>query len=123
MTENQNLVGWDETFISRISESGSVPMDIEAGTASGERIVEESLWKAMSAQQKIGFFWKDKNRRFLGANEAFLRYYGLTLHDIIGKNDEDMHWHPDPEPRGTMEICRTGSWVGSRYMATAWPAS
>lgn len=98
ISSSKNLVGWDETFISRISESGCVPMDIEAGTASGEWIVEESLWKAMSAQQKIGFFWKDKNRRFLGANEAFLRYYGLTLHDIIGKNDEDMHWHPDPEP-------------------------
>lgn len=93
-----NLAGWDETFISRISGNGTVPPDIAAGTAGEEWIIEESLWKAMSAQQKIGFFWKDRNRRFLGANDAFLRYYGLTLHDIIGKNDEDMHWHPDPEP-------------------------
>ena len=93
-----NLAGWDEAFISKISGNGTVPPDIAAGTAGEEWIIEESLWKAMSAQQKIGFFWKDRNRRFLGANDAFLRYYGLTLHDIIGKNDEDMHWHPDPEP-------------------------
>ena len=44
-------------------------------------------------------FWKDRNRRFLGANQAFLDYYGFSsLSDILGKNDEDMGWHPDPEP-------------------------
>ena len=44
-------------------------------------------------------FWKDKNRRFLGANQAFLDYYGFSsLSEVIGKNDEDMGWHPDPEP-------------------------
>ena len=124
ISSSKNLVGWDETFISRISESGSVPMDIEAGTASGEWIVEESLWKAMSAQQKIGFFWKDKNRRFLGANEAFLRYYGLTLHDIIGKNDEDMHWHPDPEPFKWDEesVLRDGA-VITEGRSSAWLAT
>lgn len=44
-------------------------------------------------------FWKDKNRRFLGVNQAFLDYYGFSsLSEVIGKNDEDMGWHPDPEP-------------------------
>ncbi|MBQ7429234.1 MAG: response regulator [Butyrivibrio sp.] len=44
-------------------------------------------------------FWKDKSRRFLGANQAFLDYYGFSsLAEIIGKTDEDMGWHPDPEP-------------------------
>lgn len=43
-------------------------------------------------------FWKDINRRFLGANKSFLNYYDFTLHNIIGKTDEDMNWHIDPEP-------------------------
>ena len=43
-------------------------------------------------------FWKDINRRFLGANKAFLDYYNFTINDILGKTDEDMNWHIDPEP-------------------------
>ncbi|MCR4658249.1 MAG: GGDEF domain-containing protein [Lachnospiraceae bacterium] len=44
-------------------------------------------------------FWKDKNRRFMGVNQAFLDFYGFGSEDIlIGKTDEDMGWHNDPEP-------------------------
>ena len=44
-------------------------------------------------------FWKDKDRRFLGVNQAFLDYYGFESQDVLlGKNDEDMGWHSDPEP-------------------------
>ena len=44
-------------------------------------------------------FWKDKDRRFVGVNQAFLDYYGFESADLlIGKNDEDMGWHTDPEP-------------------------
>ena len=44
-------------------------------------------------------FWKDKDRRFEGANRAFLDFYEFdSLDDILGKNDEDMGWHPDPSP-------------------------
>ena len=44
-------------------------------------------------------FWKDKDRRFLGVNQAFLDFYGFESADVlIGKNDEDMGWHSDPEP-------------------------
>ncbi len=44
-------------------------------------------------------FWKDKDRRFLGVNQAFLDYYGFESADVlIGKTDEDMGWHSDPEP-------------------------
>ena len=50
-----------------------------------------------SAQDCV--FWKDKNRRFVGVNQAFLDFYGFESADIlIGKNDEDMGWHSDPEP-------------------------
>ena len=44
-------------------------------------------------------FWKDKDRRFVGVNQAFLDYYGFDSEDVlIGKTDEDMGWHSDPEP-------------------------
>ena len=44
-------------------------------------------------------FWKDKERRFVGVNQAFLDFYGFESADIlIGKTDEDMGWHNDPEP-------------------------
>ncbi len=44
-------------------------------------------------------FWKDNERRFLGVNQAFLDFYGFESADIlIGKTDEDMGWHSDPEP-------------------------
>ena len=44
-------------------------------------------------------FWKDKDRRFIGVNQAFLDYYGFESQDIlIGKNDEDIGWHSNPEP-------------------------
>jgi PAS domain S-box-containing protein len=48
---------------------------------------------------QVGIFWKDKERRFLGANKAFLEYYGFPSESvIIGKTDEDMGWHADDEP-------------------------
>ena len=44
-------------------------------------------------------FWKDKDRRFLGVNRSFLDFYGFKSADVlIGKTDEDMGWHNDPEP-------------------------
>ncbi len=44
-------------------------------------------------------FWKDKERRFLGVNQAFLDFYGFESADVlIGKTDEDVGWHSDPEP-------------------------
>ena len=50
-------------------------------------------------------FWKDKDRRFIGANQAFLDFYGFESEDVlIGKTDEDMGWHSNPEPYKQDEI-------------------
>ncbi len=44
-------------------------------------------------------FWKDTHRRFLGANQAFLEYYGLSsLSEILGKTDEEIGWHDVNQP-------------------------
>ncbi|SDW26154.1 PAS domain S-box-containing protein [Kandleria vitulina] len=43
-------------------------------------------------------FWKDDKRRFVGANKAFLDYYGFpSLKSILNKTDEDMGWHNEPD--------------------------
>lgn len=54
---------------------------------------------------QIGIFWKDKDRRFLGANKAFLEYYGFPSESvIIGKTDEDMGWHEEDGPYKNDEL-------------------
>ncbi len=53
----------------------------------------------------MGVFWKDAKRRFLGANKMFLEYYNLdSVDDIVGKTDEDMGWHINPEPFRSDEL-------------------
>jgi len=57
----------------------------------------ENLLSTILNTTQVPIFWKDNKRRFLGANEAFKRYYGFEKdEDFIGKNDEEMNWHPDP---------------------------
>ncbi|MCR5596193.1 MAG: GGDEF domain-containing protein [Lachnospiraceae bacterium] len=61
--------------------------------------MDESFFRKIIDTAQDCVFWKDADRRFLGANKAFLDYYGFESEDmIIGKNDEDMGWHSDPEP-------------------------
>ena len=65
---------------------------------------EELLQKILDTTQTM-IFWKDADRRFRGANQAFLDYYGLQgLEDIQGKTDEDMGWHSDPDPYKNDEL-------------------
>jgi predicted signal transduction protein with EAL and GGDEF domain len=62
-------------------------------------ISDETLWRNQMAYGAERYFWKDKDRRFVGASKSFLDFYGFTsLEDIRGKNDEDMHWHVEKDP-------------------------
>ncbi len=57
------------------------------------------IWEAMRDSDNINMFWKDTDRRFMGANGHFLETYGFeSQKDIVGKNDEDMGWHVDNDP-------------------------
>ena len=59
-----------------------------------EGISGELLWKSLVQSDIIRLFWKDRERRFLGASQSFLDYYDFSsLEDILGKNDEDLGWH------------------------------
>ncbi len=57
-----------------------------------------TIWENLMWNCSIKFFWKDAKRRFLGVSQSFLDFYGIkSKEDIIGKTDEDMHWHVDDE--------------------------
>lgn len=59
----------------------------------------EALLQSILDSAPAAMFWKDINRRFEGANRAFLDFYSFdSLDAILGKTDEDMGWHPDPDP-------------------------
>ena len=64
----------------------------------------QTLWNTALQYANLGIFWKDADRRFLGANRMFLEYYGFeSVNEILGKNDEDMGWHVDPGPYRDVE--------------------
>ncbi|MCR4586839.1 MAG: EAL domain-containing protein [Lachnospiraceae bacterium] len=92
------------TQVLSLVRSTTVVGDAQIGATSREAVEEGEkeaavLWKNLVMNADIGLFWKDKNRRFKGANQTFLDYYGIQdVRELIGKNDEEMGWHVDPEP-------------------------
>lgn len=84
----------------------TLPIDIDANERelllySEEREKEDItpaiLWRNLEAYFDGMFFWKDMNRRFVGASQSFLDYYGFgSVKEILGKTDEDMGWHVEP---------------------------
>ncbi|MCR5099248.1 MAG: GGDEF domain-containing protein [Lachnospiraceae bacterium] len=64
-----------------------------------------NLLDALMNQDHIKLFWKDVDRRFVGANKAFLDFYEFDDESaIVGKTDEDMGWHIDPLPYQNDEL-------------------
>ncbi|MGN1022307.1 MAG: diguanylate cyclase domain-containing protein [Lachnospiraceae bacterium] len=69
------------------------------------------LWNDLLLHIPLPLFWKDKERRFLGASRSFLDYYGFADESaILGKTDEDMNWHPSNERYKNVEeqVIKTG---------------
>lgn len=81
------------------------------GEGSDDGITGDVLWKNQLLSAHQMYFWKDERRRYLGASNSFLRYFGLDSEkDIFGKTEEELNWHADPEPYKyeEEEILRTG---------------
>ncbi len=58
-----------------------------------------NIWENVIQSSSQKFFWKDKDRRFKGVSQSFLDFYEIKSYDdILGKNDEEMHWHVDEGP-------------------------
>ena len=70
-----------------------------------DKIRQDILLSRILSTTKTAIFWKDANRRFLGVNKAFLDYYGFPDDGaLIGRNDEEMGWHTDPDPYRNDEL-------------------
>ena len=99
--ENHILLGAKETVLTPLApKERAAFLRLYAATLPGVRdkeTKEEKEWNfvhALNKKSEFKFFWKDRNRRFLGASDAFLRYYGFSDETaILGKTDEDMGWH------------------------------
>lgn len=66
-----------------------------------DALVEEyaRLWSTLLNNSSHKLFWKDSNRRFRGVSKSFLEFYEMeSLDEVIGKTDEEMHWHVDDGP-------------------------
>jgi diguanylate cyclase (GGDEF)-like protein len=72
-----------------------------AGTALEKRTEADEkarLWDELMQHMPMPVFWKDENRRYLGANRSFLNYFRLASeNEIFGKTDEEMAWHTNNE--------------------------
>ena len=80
-------------------------------------VPEEYVWRALVNSDIINLFWKDEDRRFLGASRGFLDYYGFqTVDDIRGKNDEDLGWHVQPGNYRNDELEVINEGVETRYV-------
>lgn len=63
------------------------------------------LWHNLLRSGLLRLFWKDAERRFVGASQAFLDYYGFaSIREIAGKNDEEVGWHVHPDAYMNDEI-------------------
>ena len=99
--ENHILLGAKDTVLTPLPEAEQAEfLHLYAASLLGtgkEETKEErdrNFARALRRKSEFKFFWKDRNRRFLGASDAFLHYYGFSDEKaILGKTDEDMGWH------------------------------
>lgn len=54
------------------------------------------LFYNLSQLSPLKLFWKDKQGRYIGASQAFLAFYGVTLKRIYGKTDREIGWDLSP---------------------------
>ncbi|MBR1675276.1 MAG: EAL domain-containing protein [Eubacterium sp.] len=82
-----------------VSDACNIPLDnIRRDGADPDMDLKETeyakLWNNLVWNTSIKMFWKDKNRRFKGASQSFIDFFGLrSVEDIVDKTDEDMRWY------------------------------
>ena len=85
-----------ETLLQETGEPSVLPISDELAAL---------LWKNLQHSSQLCYFWKDRQRRFVGASRAFLDYHGFASEQaILGKTDEEMGWHVDNEPYRNDEL-------------------
>ncbi|MGN0364000.1 MAG: ATP-binding protein [Bilifractor sp.] len=87
-----------ETLIYCRLLSSEPDKETEPGKFSAGKMRKLLVSKVLDTTQDC-IFWKDTQRRFVGVNRAFLEFYGFPSADLlIGRTDEEMGWHEDPDP-------------------------
>ena len=82
-----------------VDEAGLRQTATSDSRTQGTELDDTALLDALLDGVDRNVFWKDSERRFLGANQAFLDYYGFqSLDQILGKTDENLGWHVDDDP-------------------------
>ncbi len=83
------------------------------GLTDNNDVIQSKMWESIVAASSVKFFWKDKNRRFLGGSRAFLDFFQVKLEDIFGKNDEEMGWLIDEKAfaDGERDVVEKGKFV------------
>lgn len=68
------------------------------GTEPTPVISDDILLNNLVDMADLCIFWKDCNRRYLGCNQDFLSYFGLTKKtEILGKTDQEFDWRVGPK--------------------------
>ncbi len=94
--------GLTQQAVTRIMASFSE--DADAARAAGPQADADAMTSAILWENELSysywkFFWKDRNRRFAGASQSFLDFYGIaSIDELLGKTDEEMGWHINDEP-------------------------
>ncbi|MBQ9521174.1 MAG: EAL domain-containing protein [Oscillospiraceae bacterium] len=89
----------DSIYFMLVREAQSEVMDFFAISGARPDNAEDtfkpaSLWQNFTLNSALKFFWKDRDRRFMGASRSFLDFYGFqSMNAILHKTDEDMGWH------------------------------
>lgn len=105
LIEIRGQLRWFETAKSPVSGDGRVigmvgyARDITERKASEAAIAEsQNLLRAVIDTAPVRVFWKDRNLRYLGCNEAFARDAGMAHpEDVIGKDDYQLGWGEQAE--------------------------
>lgn len=64
------------------------------------KISRAILWANLLAMSQFGVYWKDTDRRFIGANQTYLSYNSLkSEQELIGKREEELGWELNPDFR------------------------
>lgn len=80
------------------AEVQELPCRIGQGSDCEGEFANALLWKTLIRSDTLRVFWKDRQRRFLGVSDSFLKYYGFASEKaLLGKTDEEMGWHIHPD--------------------------
>ncbi len=80
------------TLLPAFAASFGIPLHADRA----EDDLRANLWQSYADFSADPVFWKDRERRYVGANRAFLDAFGLaSLDEIAGKTDDELGWNAD----------------------------